>query len=126
MAGTVEEAKNLICELCATYYTQGWVSGTGGGMSIKVGDRIVMAPSGNSQTEDLHFHHPYKISLVFPPSLTVNLMHYSSVLSDRPGTTFTTGASVTTITNPPYIQRASPNPRSWRRMWQMQTPAVDV
>lgn len=43
---TIQEAKELICELCATYYTQGWVSGTGGGMSIKVGDDIVMAPSG--------------------------------------------------------------------------------
>lgn len=46
---TVQEAKELICELCAEYYKQGWVSGTGGGMSIKVADgsgTIVMAPSG--------------------------------------------------------------------------------
>lgn len=43
---SVEEAKALVCEICRNLYTQGAVSGTGGGMSIKVGDRIVMAPSG--------------------------------------------------------------------------------
>ena len=43
---TVEEAKLLICEICKNLYAQGAVSGTGGGMSIKVGDSIVMAPSG--------------------------------------------------------------------------------
>lgn len=32
----VEEAKGLICEMCRNFYSQGWVSGTGGGMSIKV------------------------------------------------------------------------------------------
>lgn len=46
----VEEAKHLVAELCAGLYSQGHVSGTGGGISIKVatnaGDRIVMAPSG--------------------------------------------------------------------------------
>jgi methylthioribulose 1-phosphate dehydratase/enolase-phosphatase E1 len=43
---SVDEAKGLISEMCRIFYNQGWVSGTGGGMSIKVGDRIVMAPSG--------------------------------------------------------------------------------
>lgn len=33
---TVDEAKSLICEMCRNFYAQGWVSGTGGGMSIKV------------------------------------------------------------------------------------------
>lgn len=51
MAGDpVGEAKQLVAELCAGLYSQGHVSGTGGGISIKVdtpqGDRIVMAPSG--------------------------------------------------------------------------------
>lgn len=48
MAGVgVEDAKQLICELCRLFYDQGWVSGTGGGISVKAGeDRIVMAPSG--------------------------------------------------------------------------------
>ena len=42
----VDEAKELISEMCRNFYSQGWVSGTGGGMSIKAGDCIVMAPSG--------------------------------------------------------------------------------
>ena len=45
-ATEIQEAKELIAELCANLYTQGHVSGTGGGISIKVGDAIVMAPSG--------------------------------------------------------------------------------
>lgn len=46
MADEIEQAKHLVAELCASLYTQGHVSGTGGGISIKVGDSIVMAPSG--------------------------------------------------------------------------------
>jgi methylthioribulose-1-phosphate dehydratase len=36
----------LIVELCRQFYTQGWVSGTGGGVSIRTGGRVYMAPSG--------------------------------------------------------------------------------
>jgi hypothetical protein len=44
---SVEEAKSLICDLCRQFYDQGWVSGTGGGISVKAGSgQIVMAPSG--------------------------------------------------------------------------------
>lgn len=44
---SVEEAKSLICDLCRQFYDQGWVSGTGGGISVKAGNgQIVMAPSG--------------------------------------------------------------------------------
>jgi len=32
----IQEAKSLICEICRNFYQHGWVSGTGGGMSIKV------------------------------------------------------------------------------------------
>lgn len=46
MTEDIEQAKHLVAELCASLYTQGHVSGTGGGISIKVGDSIVMAPSG--------------------------------------------------------------------------------
>ena len=42
----VGEAKQLVCDICHNFYQQGWVGGTGGGMSIKTGDLIVMAPSG--------------------------------------------------------------------------------
>jgi methylthioribulose-1-phosphate dehydratase len=38
--------QKVICELMKLYYSQGWVSGTGGGISIKQGDRVYIAPSG--------------------------------------------------------------------------------
>lgn len=34
----IDDAKELVAELCAGLYTQGHVSGTGGGISIKAGD----------------------------------------------------------------------------------------
>jgi len=37
---------NQICTLCAHFYTLGWVTGTGGGTSIKRDGRIYIAPSG--------------------------------------------------------------------------------
>ncbi|KAF5295156.1 hypothetical protein FQR65_LT10544 [Abscondita terminalis] len=41
-----EHPKNLIPELCRQFYTLGWVTGTGGGISIKHDDKIYIAPSG--------------------------------------------------------------------------------
>ena len=37
---------NHICELCRNFYQQGWVTGTGGGVSIRREDHIFIAPSG--------------------------------------------------------------------------------
>lgn len=37
---------NLICELCALFYDQNWVTGTGGGMSIRHNNLVYIAPSG--------------------------------------------------------------------------------
>ncbi|GAB7364151.1 hypothetical protein MBLNU230_g4702t1 [Neophaeotheca triangularis] len=37
---------NHICELCRKFYALGWVTGTGGGVSIKHGAHIYIAPSG--------------------------------------------------------------------------------
>ncbi|KAF2224942.1 Methylthioribulose-1-phosphate dehydratase [Elsinoe ampelina] len=37
---------NLICELCRKFYTLGWVTGTGGGTSIRHEDKLYIAPSG--------------------------------------------------------------------------------
>ncbi|KAF1912492.1 Methylthioribulose-1-phosphate dehydratase [Ampelomyces quisqualis] len=37
---------NHICTLCAKFYTLGWVTGTGGGTSIRHDDKIYIAPSG--------------------------------------------------------------------------------
>eukprot|EP00743_Colponemidia_sp_Colp-15_P005283 GILK01005682.1.p1 GENE.GILK01005682.1~~GILK01005682.1.p1 ORF type:complete len:607 (+),score=90.04 GILK01005682.1:47-1867(+) len=36
----------LVTELCRLFYTLGWVSGTGGSISIRHGNRVYMAPSG--------------------------------------------------------------------------------
>ena len=35
----------LICELARSFYDLGWASGTGGGICIREGDRVVIAPS---------------------------------------------------------------------------------
>lgn len=38
--------RKLIPELCQLFYNLGWVTGTGGGITIKKGDAIYIAPSG--------------------------------------------------------------------------------
>jgi methylthioribulose-1-phosphate dehydratase len=43
---TAEGAKDLICELGRRFYDLGWVSGTGGGISLRLGERVFMAASG--------------------------------------------------------------------------------
>jgi methylthioribulose-1-phosphate dehydratase len=40
------EVRQLISDLCRHFYDLGWATGTGGGLSIRSGDRIYMAPSG--------------------------------------------------------------------------------
>ena len=47
------QARELICDLCRKFYDLGWASGTGGGISVRSGDKIFMAPSG-VQKERLH------------------------------------------------------------------------
>lgn len=37
---------NVICELCRLFYDQDWVKGTAGGMSIRQGNLVYLAPSG--------------------------------------------------------------------------------
>ncbi|KAJ2777360.1 Methylthioribulose-1-phosphate dehydratase [Coemansia javaensis] len=41
-----EHPANLIPELCRLFYGLGWVTGTGGGVSIRQGDSVYVAPSG--------------------------------------------------------------------------------
>lgn len=41
-----EHPANLICSLCRNFYNLGWVTGTGGGISIVHGSHIFIAPSG--------------------------------------------------------------------------------
>lgn len=83
----MEEAKALICELCAEYYKQGWVSGTGGGMSIKVADgsgTIVMAPSGlvNHPQSKMQLPRTHKLRIPYCSAGT------RSKASDPTGSTF--------------------------------------
>lgn len=40
------DPRDTIVELCRQLYAQGWVSGTGGGISIREQGRVYMAPSG--------------------------------------------------------------------------------
>ncbi|TPX49807.1 methylthioribulose 1-phosphate dehydratase [Synchytrium endobioticum] len=53
-----EHPLNLIPELCRLFYKLGWVTGTGGGITIKHGDRIYIAPSG-VQKERMRASHLY-------------------------------------------------------------------
>lgn len=50
-------AGDLVCELCRQFYVDGWVTGTGGSICIRFGNRIFMTPSGvqkeRIQPEDL-------------------------------------------------------------------------
>nr|AGT02557.1 methylthioribulose 1-phosphate dehydratase [Herpetomonas muscarum] len=41
-----EHPRNLIPELCRNFYRLGWATGTGGGISIRLGDKYYVAPSG--------------------------------------------------------------------------------
>lgn len=43
---TAPDLRVLICDLARSFYDLGWASGTGGGICIREGDHVVMAPSG--------------------------------------------------------------------------------
>jgi methylthioribulose-1-phosphate dehydratase len=43
---STETPQRIIVELCRQFYGMGWVTGTGGGISIRQDGRIYMAPSG--------------------------------------------------------------------------------
>jgi len=40
-----EEPRKLVADLCRQFYHLGWCTGTGGGISVREGDRVYMAPS---------------------------------------------------------------------------------
>jgi len=46
IADNENDPRCLIASLCRQFYTLGWVSGTGGGISVRQNDRIYIAPSG--------------------------------------------------------------------------------
>jgi methylthioribulose-1-phosphate dehydratase len=41
-----DNPRGVIVELCRQMYGLGWATGTGGGISVREGDRVYMAPSG--------------------------------------------------------------------------------
>ena len=43
---TTQDPRELICDLARAFYDLGWASGTGGGICIRDGDRVIVAPSG--------------------------------------------------------------------------------
>ena len=40
------KTRELVCDLCQQFFQAGWVTGTGGSISIRHGNRIYMTPSG--------------------------------------------------------------------------------
>ena len=52
----------LICELARQFYDLGWVTGTGGGICIREGDQVVVAPSA-VQKERLQPEDMFRLSL---------------------------------------------------------------
>ncbi|MCJ1445127.1 MAG: Methylthioribulose-1-phosphate dehydratase [Stictis urceolatum] len=46
ISSDLEHPSNLIPALCKAFYNLGWVTGTGGGTSIRHGPHIYIAPSG--------------------------------------------------------------------------------
>eukprot|EP01038_Epipyxis_sp_PR26KG_P004774 gene4774-6696_t len=46
MSETDDEIRKLVCELCRQFFNAGWVTGTGGSISIRSGENIFMTPSG--------------------------------------------------------------------------------
>ncbi|KAI8913230.1 class II aldolase/adducin N-terminal [Gorgonomyces haynaldii] len=56
-----EHPMNLIPSLCKHFYHLGWVTGTGGGMSIRTADYYYLAPSG-VQKERMEPHHLYVLN----------------------------------------------------------------
>ncbi|KAI8033562.1 hypothetical protein M5D96_013668 [Drosophila gunungcola] len=68
-----EHPRHLIPSLCRQFYHLGWVTGTGGGMSIKHNDEIYIAPSGvqkeRMQPEDLFVQDMTGKDLQLPPEI---------------------------------------------------------
>ncbi|KAI4456271.1 methylthioribulose-1-phosphate dehydratase [Holotrichia oblita] len=66
-----EHPRNLIPELCKQFYVLGWVTGTGGGISIKHEDKIYIAPSGvqkeRIQPDDIFVQNIEGRDLELPP-----------------------------------------------------------
>ncbi|XP_004525978.1 probable methylthioribulose-1-phosphate dehydratase [Ceratitis capitata] len=66
-----DHPRKLIPELCRQFYHLGWVTGTGGGMSIKYNNEIYIAPSGvqkeRMEPEDLFVQDDEGKDIQLPP-----------------------------------------------------------
>ncbi|XP_033123873.1 methylthioribulose-1-phosphate dehydratase-like [Anneissia japonica] len=66
-----EHPRNLIPELCRLFYNLGWVTGTGGGISMRLGSEIYIAPSGvqkeRIQPEDMFVQDIDNVDISLPP-----------------------------------------------------------
>lgn len=56
------DARDVICDLCRQFYNWGWATGTGGGISVRSGQTVYMAPSG-VQKERLHPNDIFKLDM---------------------------------------------------------------
>ncbi|XP_032373768.1 methylthioribulose-1-phosphate dehydratase isoform X1 [Etheostoma spectabile] len=67
-----EHPRVLIPELCRLFYQLGWVTGTGGGISLRQGEQIYIAPSGvqkeRIQPEDMFVCDMKERSISCPPA----------------------------------------------------------
>ena len=54
--------QEIVCDLCQQFYTLGWATGTGGGICIRDGARLWVAPSG-VQKERIQLQDLFAVSL---------------------------------------------------------------
>lgn len=73
----VQIIKRKICLMCKNFYRLGWVSGTGGGISIRRSNFIFMAPSGvqkeKIKPKDIFILNSEKEILHYPENKTLRL-----------------------------------------------------
>ncbi|KAI8909336.1 MTRu-1-P dehydratase [Powellomyces hirtus] len=92
-----EHPANLIPELCRLFWTLGWVTGTGGGITIKSDSGIYIAPSG-VQKERMEPTHLYVLSPL-PP--------HNQVLRSPPPSLRLTPSQCTPLFMAAYTQRSA-------------------
>ncbi|CAB0017653.1 unnamed protein product [Nesidiocoris tenuis] len=67
-----EDPLVLIPELCKQFYHLGWVTGTGGGISIRQNEKIYIAPSGvqkeRIESDDIFIQNIQGEDLLLPPA----------------------------------------------------------
>lgn len=58
----IESGPQVVVELCRLFYQLGWATGTGGGIAIRQGDGVYMAPSG-VQKERIPVEDVYRLDM---------------------------------------------------------------